>query len=231
MQSAIMNLVSSNLISYIWANNKNKNMGTLLDPINTAVALSLLNHYPDGTKISIKNNEISFQIPGNVQGISRWGNGDKFEDLHNLINPIKKLLEKKNEKDLWGDENKNFIFLCHSMHSGLNKLAETYKENQIANHTLEFYKSLISENLQNKSHFLDKLNTDEIKNNYDIYQEFFEEWNCNEVNVMVVLLENIGLEEKKEIKEAYKSSLMTIIDGHNTLIKNIINRVQSGKVI
>ncbi len=231
MQSQIMSIISTNLLGYIWnSSGKNKNIGTLLDPINTAVSLSLLNHFPEGTKISIQNNEISFQEPGTIQGISRWGKGDKFEDLHNLINPIKKLLEKKNVSNLWGDDNKNFTYLCHSMHSGLNKLADTYKENQIAHHTLEFYKSLISENLQNKSHFLDKLNTDELKGGYDIYQEFFEEWNSNEVNVLVVLLENLGLESKKEIKDAYKHSLSTITNGHNLLIKKIINKVQSGLV-
>ena len=162
MQTQLMSIISSNLISYLWSSSS-KNMGTLLDPINTAVALSLLNHYPEGTKISIQNNEIGFQEPGTIQGISRWGKGDKFEDLHNLINPIKKLLEKKDVEDLWGEDNKNFVFLCHSMHSGLSKLSDTYKENQIAHHTLEFYKSLITENLQNKSHFLDKLNTDDSK--------------------------------------------------------------------
>ena len=227
MQSAIMNLISSNLVNYIWTS-KSKNMGTLLDPINTAISLCLLNHYPEGTKISIQNNEIGFQEPGTTQGISRWGKGDRFEDLHNLINPLKKMLEKKNEMNLWGEDNKNFTFICHSVHAGLSKLSDTYKENQIAHHTLEFYKSLITENLQNKSHFLDKLNTEESKGNYDIYQEFFETWTSNEINVMVVLLENTGLENKKEIKEAYKKSLMTIIDSHNTLIKNIINKVQSG---
>jgi len=227
MQTQLMSIISSNLISYLWSSSS-KNMGTLLDPINTAVALSLLNHYPEGTKISIQNNEIGFQEPGTIQGISRWGKGDKFEDLHNLINPIKKLLEKKDVEDLWGEDNKNFVFLCHSMHSGLSKLSDTYKENQIAHHTLEFYKSLITENLQNKSHFLDKLNTDDSKGSYDIYQEFFEQWDKNEVNVMVVLLENLGLENKKEIKSSYKNSLMIIISGHNQLIKNIIYRVQSG---
>jgi len=230
MQSQVMSLISSNLLNYLWNSSKNKNMGTLLDPINTAVSLSLLNHYPEGTKISIQYNEIGFQPPGSTQGLSRWGKGDRFEDLHNLINPIKKLLEKKKMVDLWGEENKNFIFLCHSMHSGLSKLAETYKDNQIAHHTLEFYKSLISENLQDKSHFLDKLNTDELKNNYDIYQEFFEQWNADEINVMVILLENIGKENKREIKESYKLAIATVINGHNSLIKNIINKVQSGIV-
>jgi len=109
MQSQVMSLISSNLLNYLWNSSKNKNMGTLLDPINTAVSLSLLNHYPEGTKISIQYNEIGFQPPGSTQGLSRWGKGDRFEDLHNLINPIKKLLEKKKMVDLWGEENKNFM--------------------------------------------------------------------------------------------------------------------------
>ena len=226
-----MSIISSNLLSYLWNSNsfKKKNMGTLLDPINTAICLSLLNHFPDGTKISIQNNEINFQEPTSVQGVYRWSHGDKFEDLHNLINPIKKLLEKKMEEDLWGDDRRNFVYLCHSMHSGLSKLADTYKDNLIANHTLEFYKSLITENLQDKSHFLDKLQSD-LKENYDIYQEFFEDWTKEQINVIVILLENIGLETKREIKDSYKESIHIIIKSHNNRIKGIIEKVQSGMV-
>lgn len=234
MQTQLMATISSTLLNYVWTSSsfKKKNMGTLLDPINTAVALCLLNHYGDGTKISIQNNEINFQEQGTMQGISRWSSGDKFEDLHNLINPIKKLLEKKNVANLWGDDNKNFNYLCYSMQSGLSKLAETYKDNLIANHTLEFYKSLINDSLQNKQNFLEQLNTenDMVKGNYDIYQEFFEDWTKEEINVLVVLLENLGLEQKKEVKDAYKDSIHRIILGQNTRIKNIINKVQSGMV-
>lgn len=234
MQTQIMTTISTTLIRYVWNNNshKHKNMGTLLDPINTAVCLSLLNYYPEGTKISIQNNEITFQEPGSTQGIYRWSQGDKFDHLHNLINPIKKMLEKKSIPDLWGNDNKNFIFLCQNMQNGLSRLAETYNENQIAKHTLEFYKSLISDCLQNKSNFLEKIDTDteEMKGNYDIYQEFFEDWNKDHINVLVMLLENIGIENKKEIKDAYKKSIHTIIDSHNIRIKTIINRIQSGMV-
>lgn len=234
MQSQVMSTISSTIIQYIWSNktSKNRNMGTLLDPINTAVCLCLLNHYPEGTKISIQNNEITFQEPGSTQGIYRWTQGDRFDHLHNLINPIKKMLEKKSEQDLWGEDNKNFTYLCHSMQSGLSRLAETYKDNMIAKHTLEFYKSLIGDSLQNKTHFLEKLNTDmeEYKLNYDIYQEFFEDWNKDHIGVMVMLLENIGMETRAEVKNAYKKSLQTIVDSHNERIKNIIYKVQSGVV-
>lgn len=229
MQTQIMSTISTSIISYIWQTNasKRKNIGTLLDPISTAVAISLLNHYPDGTKISIQNNQINFQEPGTIQSINRWKNGDKYEDLANLINPIKKILDKKNEPDLWGDDNKNFIFLCHSMQSGLSKLADTYTGNNIAKHTVEYYKALIGDNLQSKTHFLEKIDT---SGNYDIYQEFFEDWTKEQINVLVMLLDNIGLEMKKEIKDSYKQSIHMIIDGHNLRIKSIIDKVQSGEV-
>lgn len=131
--------------------------------------------------------------------------------------------------NIWGKDNVNFKYLCNSMLLGLTKLSETYKNNQIAHHTLEFYKSLIAENLENKSHFLEKIKTDDDKN-FDIYQEFFEQWNAEEINVMVVLLENITHQKKLEIKNSYKSALTIIINGHNDIIKSIINRIHSGIV-
>ena len=138
MQNKLMNSITSSLLSYVW-NSKSykKNMGTLLDPINSAVCISLLNFYPSGTKISIQNNEISFQEPGTIQSLSRWKNGDKYDDLANLINPIKKLLEKRNQENLWGENNENFTYLCNMMMSGLAKLATTYIGNHIAVQTVE----------------------------------------------------------------------------------------------
>ena len=47
---------------------------------------------------------------------------------------------------------------------------------------------------------------------------------------MIVLLENLGFENKREISDAYKQSLHVITNSHNTRIKNILYKVQSGKV-
>ena len=233
MQNKLMNSITSSLLSYLW-NSKSykKNMGTLLDPINSAVCISLLNFYPSGTKISIQNNEISFQEPGTIQSLSRWKNGDKYDDLANLINPIKKLLEKRNQENLWGDNNENFTYLCNMMMSGLAKLATTYAGNHIAVHTVEYYRSLISDSLQNRTHFLEKLDTemDEIKGNYDIYQEFFEDWTKEQISVIVIIIQNIDMEKSPEIRSSYVDSIHRIIHGHNLRIKNIILRVQSGMI-
>ena len=213
--------------------NKKKNAGILLDPINTAFAIALLNFYPEGTKISIQNNEIYFQEPWTLQGISRWKNGDKYEDIHNLINPIKKLIASKRNQALWSED--SFKYIALKMKSGLERLAKTYRENLIANHTIEFYQSLITENLQNKSHFLDRLNTDpdELGDEatiYDIYKDFFCDWNFEQIDLVISILKNLESENKDEITKAYKDSVHLIMSAHNQRIKRIIERVKSGAV-
>ena len=241
MEGEIMNAITNNLVKTVWTSNifsKKKNMGTLLDPINTAISLSMLNFYPDGTKISIQNNEIVFQEPSGYQGISRWKNGDSYEDIHNLVNPIKKLLTTKDNKELWGES--NFEYLCKMMKNGLAKLAKTYKENQIANHTIEFYQSLIGENMQNKTHFLEKLDTEpsdlrdrrlsDGKYAYDIYQDFFDDWDNKQVDVVVLLIKNMESECKEEVVRAYKDGLHLVVAGHNERVKGMIEKVKSGMI-
>ena len=89
MQNKLIGSISTSLLNYVWnSKSSKKNIGTLLDPINTAICISLLNFYPNGTKISIQNNEVSFQEPGTIQSISRWKNGDKYDDLALCIEKI-----------------------------------------------------------------------------------------------------------------------------------------------
>lgn len=109
-----------------------------------------------------------------------------------------------------GDNNENFTYLCNMMMSGLAKLATTYAGNHIAVHTVEYYRSLISDSLQNRTHFLEKLDTemDEIKGNYDIYQEFFEDWTKEQISVIVIIIQNIDMEKSPEIRSSYVDSIL-----------------------
>lgn len=228
MENEIMTKITSTLYSFIWNSNifSQKNLGVLLEPINTLIKLALLKHYNYGTKISIQNNIIIFQQPNSVQGLTRWSNGDKYEDLHNLVNPIKKFISSKSKNNIWTQN--NFIYICEQAIEGLKKLSQTYENNKIANHTIEFYKSLIEENLKNNSHFLDKI---DIPNGmFDIYEEFFSDWENNEIDVLVLLLKNIDLCHKKEIKDSYIKAIEDIINAKDLRMKRVIEKVQSGTV-
>jgi len=227
MENEIMKKITTGLYTYISTTNvfSKKNLGVLLEPINTMVKLSLLQYFEKGTKISIQNNVIIFQEPNSTQGFTRWSKGDKYEDLHNLVNPIKKFISSKKKNRLWNTLD-NFDYLCEEAIKGLIKLSDTYENNKIANHTINFYKSLIEE--QNNGHFLDKLETEDQKM-FDIYEEFFLDWEVEQINILVHLLKNLK-SEKTEIKKAYLLSIENIIEAQDFRMKKIIEKVQSGIV-
>lgn len=222
-----MKKITSSMYSYIVSSNvfSKKNLGVLLEPINTLIKLALLQHYDKGTKISIQNNVILFQEPNSTQGLTRWTKGDKYEDLHNLVNPIKKFISSKNKGGLWGNL-ENYNYLCDEAIKGLERLSNTYESNKIANHTINFYKSLIQE--QNKGHFLDKIETED-QAMFDIYEQFFLDWEVEQIDILVFLLKNLKT-EKSEIRKSYLDSIENIIDAQDVRMKNIIEKVQSGIV-
>ena len=66
---------------------------SILDPFTCIIRLAILSFKPVGTKISIHNNKISYHDPNILQGALRWTYGDNREDLHNIYNPIRKVIE------------------------------------------------------------------------------------------------------------------------------------------
>ena len=71
----------------------------ILDPLTCIIRLGILYFKPDGTKISIYQNRISYHDPNIFQGTIRWGNGDNRNDLHNLHNPILRCIHNYNNDD------------------------------------------------------------------------------------------------------------------------------------
>ena len=66
---------------------------SIIEPFICLIRLSILEFKPNGTKISINNNQIKYNIPNILQGPLRWSNGDNREDIHNIFYPIKKACE------------------------------------------------------------------------------------------------------------------------------------------
>lgn len=117
---------------------KEKNI--IIDPISCLIKLSILNLYPDGTKISISDNSITFSDPNVLQGGLRFLNGDAREDLHNLFKPIQKSLEWYSDDIKYN----NKIDLLYDMsQKGLIKLKKCYDENSTIQHSIDYYISYI----------------------------------------------------------------------------------------
>lgn len=116
----------------------------LLDPFSTLCKLALLSFHNEGTKISVDNNRIYFQDPGVSQTITRWYNNYRREDLHQLMNPIKKLEEMY---DVFSEP--GFQYIIGLAIEGVEKLNKTYLTTNkrtgtsVVLHSLEMYKTLL----------------------------------------------------------------------------------------
>jgi len=124
--------------------NSSTDKNELLDPFSTLCKLALLSFHEEGTKISVDNNRIYFQDPGIQQTMTRWYNNYRREDLHQLMNPIKKLEEIY---DVFSDP--AFLYIIGLSIEGVEKLNATYvKSNKrtgtsVVLHSLEMYKTLL----------------------------------------------------------------------------------------
>lgn len=135
----------------------------ILDPMSCIVRLALLNFKDKGTKISITNNRIYYQLPNVFQGTVRWTNGDNRNDLHNLCNPIEKAIE-------WyrPDKNESIRVIFEYAIRGLKKLKKAYTmgdkkigDSSLICHSLNHYIFLLQSAVsENESERLDKLKSD-----------------------------------------------------------------------
>ena len=124
--------------------NSTTDKNELLDPFSTLCKLALLSFHQEGTKISVDNNRIYFQDPGVQQTVTRWYNNYRREDLHQLMNPIKKL---EDMYDVFSDP--AFHYIIGLAIEGVEKLNSTYTKcnkrtgTSVVLHSLEMYKTLL----------------------------------------------------------------------------------------
>lgn len=201
-------ILSSNIYQAVskWAlSNKEKNI--IIDPLCCFIKLSLLNFYPEGTKISIANNHITFNEPGYLQGIIRTIKGDGRDDLHNIFNPLQKGI-RWYWKDV-GDETKlNLISLLFDMTiSGLIKLKKAYNMNSTIQHTLDYYlvcmkdkKVVKSDNDIKEDDAADGLNLSEDDNN-KIHRFLKKLWNDRELEIIIGMLNEFKMKRENKSDE------------------------------
>ena len=106
---------------------------SILDPMTCIVRLGILGFKECGTKVSVSDNSIKFNNPNIFQGAKRWSMGDNREDLHNIYNPIRKVVS-------WFNLNAPEIngIIKYAIR-GIHLLKSSYNQNSIVSHTLNLY--------------------------------------------------------------------------------------------
>ena len=197
-----MSLSFNNMLyiyTYLKTSNNNNNKNLILEPLCTLVKLILLSYKPDGTKISIYNNSIQFHEPSVIQGFLRIWTGDCREDLHNLYNPIIKILEYSDR------ENPKHIFMLKKCIEGLNIILKVYDSNTIINHTLLHYINIIDKYID-----LNVLDNSLISKTSPLIEGLKKFWNEKEIDLIYDLLNHINDKNNLE-KNVYLKNIEDII--------------------
>jgi len=199
-------------------NNKNINLKLfVLDPLSVIIKLAIFSNKSVGTKFRIQDNVIYIQEPGYFQSICRiYYNVNKTE-VQYLYNPIyfacQHFLSSK-----FTDKTPNIRKLFSSAIQGLIKLKETYKCCHLVVLCVNYYISIIENNLEENhvdtlfkkdtmtsfydENTLQSLNcfwtTDRIKIVLDIIDFLCKDYSAsNNVQSLEIFINNIDLEIAK----------------------------------
>lgn len=177
----------------------------VLDPLTTMVKLAILAFKPNGTKIAIDSNHITFQEPSVFQGFWRWAYGNKRYELHHLLNPILKVVKR------YDVSNPSIKLIFQNAVLGLDKLKQSYNNSSsVVNHSLDLYMSIINNVLmpdtKNNNVFNSVQEDDEHPSHISIFKEL---WRDDEI----VLVANMLVQIQTSAKES-----ITYIDAINTIL-------------
>lgn len=193
----------------------------LLEPLTTIIRLAALSFYPKGTKIAISNNKIYYQEPDNFQGIYRWVNGFKRDELHQLFRPITVCA-----KTYTNMEDESIIIIFKYAIKGLNNLKKSYNNmSNIVCHSLDLYINVIKNAIGELSHPLNsqELKVDELSNK--LYVEFQDIWNQEQIDLIAKLLQE-ARSNKSETPYLLKA-IHSIIEIKEKKVINIIEKATS----
>jgi hypothetical protein len=177
----------------------------VLDPLTTMVKLAILAFKPNGTKIAIDSNHITFQEPSVFQGFWRWAYGNKRYELHHLLNPILKVVKR------YDVSNPSIKLIFQNAVLGLDKLKQSYNNSSsVVNHSLDLYMSIINNVLmpdtKNNNVYNSVQEDDEHPSHISIFKDL---WRDDEI----VLVANMLVQIQTSAKES-----ITYIDAINTIL-------------
>ena len=181
-----------------------KKSDSIIDPLTCLIRLAILNFKPSNTKISIKDNRITYNDPNILQGTIRWTNGDNREDIHNIYNPIIKAMKWYNLED------ENIITILKYSIKGLQKLKDSYEINSTIVHSIDYYIKYIEDNMT--------IEQEKYTEENSLFIEIKNLWNNREINI----INNILLELEDNNKDSLIDALEIILSKKEELVSELL---------
>ena len=197
-----------------------------IDPICTILKLCLLQYKNMGTKISIKNNVISIQDPGYIQGVQRWMNSDGRDQLHQLKLPIfyfRGIVLGFIPVDHLNIDQYILNYINDLAIKGLKKIRITYenerKVGSMVKNCIDDYIKILSTVYTYDDYAIDLSNTK--KTLYALYNEYTKLWNYEEFIIIVNLLKIADTKENPNIHNGIADGIDNILRAKDLEIDDI----------
>ena len=214
LQGALFSTAVDYLTFYI------KNEKTfVLEPLTCMIRLAMLSFKPNGAKICVYENSIYIQEPSILQGPIRWISGDNRNDIHYLLEPITKALQKYAHKN--NNSLKNIYTLALD---GLKKLKKSYikktHNSSLTTHSIDLYISKIKESLTNE----EKNNNNNIlldndDSNNKTYESLIMLWTDEQIDIINTLFQQC---QKNTDNKSYLYAIDNIINSKIKFSKEIL---------
>ena len=177
-----------------------------IDPICTAIKLSLLHYKDNGTKISIKNNVVNIQDASLLQGFQRWYNSDERDQLYQLKLPIfyfRGIVLGFIEIEHLDVDHNTLLMINELSIKGLKKMRITYdndrKSGSLIKNCIDDYIKILNTNYN-----LDDYMSDRYKFNkptlFAIYNEYTKLWDLKDLKIITDLFELADSKENPVIQ-------------------------------
>lgn len=199
------------MASYLKADEKIQ----VIEPLTCMVRLAILAFKPKGTKICIYENAIYIQEPSILQGTIRWLSGDNRSDLHYLLSPISKSIQRYKTSN-----NPSIKFLYELAVRGLIRLKTGYSgdvKSSLTSHSIDLYINLIKDAIKGKIS-KEVVADDEVNNS--AYSSFSCLWTPEQIELIHNLFQQA--EKHKSDSDYYLEAIENILSTKVRCAKEIL---------
>lgn len=199
------------MASYLKADEKIQ----VIEPLTCMVRLAILAFKPKGTKICIYENAIYIQEPSILQGTIRWLSGDNRSDLHYLLSPISKSIQRYKTSN-----NPSIKFLYELAVRGLIRLKTGYSgdvKSSLTSHSIDLYINLIKDAIKGK---ISKEVVADDEGNNSAYNSFSCLWTPEQIELIHNLFQQA--EKHKSDSDYYLEAIENILSTKVRCAKEIL---------